>query len=127
MSLTPVGIRDNANSPLTRDRSIEQASQQRQDQYIRSVKDDRDQEDGTRGSYQVTLSVASRQFSSQETDRVYAKPEARAAGDRAETDRHLKQYQQDQRTESANQQSQLSVVRALESYSQVAALDGKHS
>lgn len=125
MSTIPNGVRGSANSSSNIALSIEQASRQRQDHQLRSTRADRDREDGDRASYQVTLSNAARQFSSQETTRVYAKAEPGSVGNKPVAEQRLEHAVQNRQANQDNQQAQLSAVRALERYTQTAALDGK--
>lgn len=102
---------------------VAQAVSQPQEQQARSLRTDREREDVTRANDQVTLSSAARQVSTQATERVTARPEASPVADRPQSDNRLEQSRQAQvESRDDSQQTPRSVARALETYTQTAAL-----
>jgi hypothetical protein len=102
---------------------VAQAVSQPQEQQARSLRNDREREDVTRANDQVTLSGAARQLATQATERVTARPEASPVADRPQSESRIEQTRQAQvESQSDNQQTSRSVARALESYTQTAAL-----
>jgi hypothetical protein len=102
---------------------VAQAVSQPQEQQARSLRTDREREDVTRANDQVTLSSAARQVATQTTERVTARPEANPVGDRPESENRIEQTRQAQvESRQDDQQTPRSVARALETYTQTAAL-----
>lgn len=100
-----------------------QAAAQPQEQQARNQRVERERDDATRANDQVTLSGAARQVAASETERVVAKTEVNTVADRPEAENRIEQARQTQiESRREEQPTPRSVARALETYTQTAAL-----
>ncbi len=103
---------------------IPQAVVQPQEQQARSLRSERVSEEGVRTNDQVTLSGASRQVAAVESERVLPQTEVPTVADQAEEGARAEQVGQARSDDRANEPPvPRSVARALETYSQAAALN----
>ena len=102
---------------------IPQALAQPQEQQARNLRSERESVESVRTNDQVTLSGASQQVAALGTERVLPQTEVPPAADQQTGSDRVEQARQ-ARTESGQAEPPLSrsVVRALETYSQAAAL-----
>ncbi len=102
--------------------------QQPQEQQARNVRSTRERDDATRANDQVTLSGAARQVSARETERVVRSTESSAISYKPQDENRVEQVRQAQSTSRENDTpAPRSVARALESYTQTAALSSGNS
>jgi hypothetical protein len=102
--------------------------QQPQEQQARNVRSTRERDDATRANDQVTLSGAARQVSARETERVVPSTESSAISYKPQDENRVEQVRQAQSTSRENDTpAPRSVARALESYTQTAALSSGNS
>lgn len=120
MEISTVGLQSGATSSIAA-----QALGQPQEQLARNLRSDRERDDATRANDQVTLSGASRQVAARETERVVPQAEVAASSDRSQQTDRVEQIRQN-RIESQRDEQPVprSVARALETYTQAAALSG---
>jgi hypothetical protein len=101
---------------------VQQAAQP-QEQQARSLRNERERENATQANYQVTLSGASQQPATRETERVVPQNEVSATSDKSqETDRVEQMRQAKIETQRNDQPVPRSVARALETYTQTSVL-----
>lgn len=102
---------------------VPQSITQPQEQLARNLRSERERDEATRSNDQVTLSGASRQVAARETERVVPQAEVVAAADKSEETDRIEQVRQNQLEAQRNEQPvSRSVARALENYTQAAAL-----
>jgi len=106
-----------------------QAATQPQEQQARNLRSERERDDATRANDQVTLSGAARQISTRETERVVPGSEVSSISNKPQTENRVEQVRQAQVESSRSDQppARPSVVRALETYTQTAALSSGNS
>lgn len=96
---------------------------QPQEQTARNLRNERERDDATRPNDQVTLSGASQEIAARESGRVAPKAEVVASGDKTQgTDRVDQARQQRVDAQRDGPPVPSSVARALENYTQAAAL-----
>jgi hypothetical protein len=118
MEISTVGLQSGLASSIA-----PQALAQPQEQAARNLRSERERDDATRANDQVTLSGASRQVAARETERVVAQGEVAAPSDNPQqTDRVEQARQTRVESERDEQPVPRSVARALETYTQAAAL-----
>ena len=100
-----------------------QTAVQPQEQQARNLRSERERDDATRANDQVTLSGASTQIASRETERVVPQTEVSASTDKSQEKDRAEQVRQAQ-TEARREQQPAprSVANALQAYTQISAL-----
>ena len=100
-----------------------QSQAQPQEQLARNLRSEKERDDATRSNDQVTLSGASRQVAARESERVVPQTEVAASADKSQEQDRVQQVRQTQIESQQNAQPvPRSVARALETYTQAAAL-----
>jgi hypothetical protein len=100
-----------------------QPAVQPQEQQARNLRSERERDDATRANDQVTLSAASSQITSRETERVVPQTEVTAATDKSQEKDRVEQVRQAQIESRREQQpAPRSVANALQAYTQISAL-----
>lgn len=96
---------------------------QPQEQQARALRSERERDDATRANDQVTLSGASRQVATRETERVVPQAEVTETADKSQEKDRVEQVRQ-ARVEARREEQPVpsSVARALETYTQTAVL-----
>jgi hypothetical protein len=118
MEISSLGLQTSAAASIA-----PQATAQPQEQLARNLRSERERDDATSPNDQVTLSGASRQVAAREIERVVPQTEVTASADKSqETDRVEQARQNQLETQRDNQPVPRSVARALETYTQAAAL-----
>jgi hypothetical protein len=118
MEISTVGLQSGVASSIS-----PQTLAQPQEQVARNLRSDRERDDATRANDQVTLSGASRQVAARETERVVPQSEVAASADRSQQTDRVEQVRQNQIESQRDEQPvPRSVARALETYTQAAAL-----
>lgn len=118
MEISSVNSQSNVASAL-----LAQGAVQPQEQQARNLRSERERDDATRPNDQVTLSGASRQVAARETERVVPQTEVAPTDAKAkETDRVEQARQTQIETQRNDRPVPSSVARALETYTQTAAL-----
>jgi len=118
MEISSIGSQAIAGSSV-----VSQSVTQPQEQLARNLRSERERDDATRSNDQVTLSGASRQVAARETERVVPQTEASAVSDKSQEQDRVQQVRQTQtETQQNSQPVPRSVARALETYTQAAAL-----
>lgn len=103
--------------------ALPQAITQPQEQLARNLRSERARDEATSANDQVTLSGASRQVAARETERVVPQVEVTAAAEKSSEQDRVEQARQTQIEAQRNEQPvSRSVARALENYTQAAAL-----
>lgn len=96
---------------------------QPQEQQARNLRSERERDEATRANDQVTLSGASSQISSRETERVVPQAEVSASTDKSQEKDRVEQVRQAQIEARQDQNpAPRSVANALQAYTQVSAL-----
>lgn len=102
---------------------LAQSAVQPQELQARNLRSERERDDATRPNDQVTLSGASRQVSARETERVVPQTEVAPTDANAKEANRVEQARQAQiETQRSDRPVPSSVARALETYTQTAAL-----
>lgn len=103
--------------------ALPQTITQPQEQQARNLRSERERDDATRANDQVTLSGASRQVAARETERVVPQAEVTAAAEKSKEQDRVEQARQNEIEARRNDQPvSRSVARALDNYTQAAAL-----
>lgn len=118
MEISSLGLQTSAAASIA-----PQTVAQPQEQLARNLRSERERDDATRPNDQVTLSGASRQVAARETERVVPQTEVTASSDKSqETDRVEQARQSRIDAQREDPPVPRSVARALETYTQAAAL-----
>jgi len=98
---------------------------QPQEQQARNLRSERERDDAKRPNDQVTLSGASQEVANRENGRVLPQTEVSATTDKSQEKDRVEQLRQTQIEAQRNERPvPRSVARALETYTQAAALNG---
>jgi hypothetical protein len=118
MEISSIGLQSGAAATIA-----PQTLAQPQEQQARNLRSERERDDAIRPNDQVTLSGASRQVAARETERVLPQADVTASADKSQETDRVEQARQN-RIDSQREDAPVprSVARALETYTQAAAL-----
>lgn len=102
---------------------VTQTLAQPQEQLARNLRSERERDEATPSNDQVTLSGASRQVAARETERIVPQTEVASTADKSQERDRVEQARQTLIEDKRDEQPvPRSVARALETYTQAAAL-----